>query len=538
MILRKAFSAPLTIVPFLVLANLTFLNSIVFSQDLSATVLPITGLKLKLKKSLPSSAGLSALVPKIAPALETDFGTGFCIDPECRFIGTNYHVAAFARPHTIKGDEVIQRYLATGPDDDGATLNDYLSDQPLKYTLSRDLAIFELRHPLPHFHGPSFSLYDLDLDQEVDIYAYPKESLHPLRRLEQFHAAYKGQTTAGFLAFEYDGKTIRGGASGGLVVDRKTHQVVGILSRVGLGKNGKQAALAVPIQSLADFVSKVQPWAAEKIFLTANSQVSPALADIYPKFVWPHDSSLQHRSAEPIEIKALREKAQLLSESTRNFIAEQTFEFGKGDVPNATAEFEIQVVDGFQRFRDLESGQGSRDLPLPNRTAIGTGGEWSELPAMVGKALGLKIHQMPDAVINGRRMKVFLYRAEVEDSVPCNFFKIIRDYGVFERTRIATAPCFGEVWTDQNINIERISEHIELPEHIERYYKWKDHGTVVTYGWLRLVDEAPRLVPLTISTEAEYRKKVYWCRGVFMNYRVFVSKAKIVTGYNVQSLPQ
>ena len=36
----------------------------------------------------------------------------------------------------------------------------------------------------------------------------------------------------------------------------------------------------------------------------------------------------------------------------------------------------------------------------------------------------------------------------------------------------------------------------------------------MTYGWLRRTDEAPRLIPLTISTQALFHgKKVYWCRG-------------------------
>src|ERR1700758_1349167 len=84
--------------------------SVAFSQDLSNTVLPITDFKLKLKKkSIPSSVGWSTLVPKVIPALETDFGTGFCVDAECRLIGTNYHVAAIARPRKIKGEDVIQR---------------------------------------------------------------------------------------------------------------------------------------------------------------------------------------------------------------------------------------------------------------------------------------------------------------------------------------------------------------------------------------------------------------------------------------------
>lgn len=510
------------------------LNSVLHAQDLNNTVLPIDGFKLKLKKkSLPSSVGWSALVPMIAPALETDFGTGFCVDPECRLIGTNYHAASFARPRKIKGQEVIQRYFATGPDDEGATLNDYLSDRPLKYTLSRDLAIFELRHPLPHYHGVSFSYEDLELDQEADIYAYPKES-NPIRSLKQFHGTFKGETAAGFLAFEYNGKPIREGASGGLVVDSKTHQIVGILSRAGQGKNDKEVALAVPVRSLVDFVSKVQPWLANRIFPAARKlNVSPDLADFYPKFEWPATAGfLVHRPEEPAEVKMLRAKAQSLADSMRNFIAEQTYSWGsKSNTPVAMKEYEVLVLDGFQRFREYPDGKDElENVPFPRvNTVVVPGGEWSELPQMVGTDLHLKIHQAPDAVVDGRRLKVFQYRAESEDRV-CTF-KSVRDFGFFEASKIVTVPCYGEVWADEDLNIVHISQRLELPG------KWKDYQSVVTYGWLRRTEEAPRLIPLTISTQAEYGSKVYWCRGLFTNYRIFTTRARIVRADYVQSLP-
>ncbi len=118
------------------LLRLVPLTSVVFAQDLSKTVLPITEFKLKLKlkpkKSFPSSVDLAGLKPKITLSEEADFGTGFCLDPECRLIGTNYHVAMMARPRKIKGAEVMERYLATGPDDEGATLNDIFSVSPMK----------------------------------------------------------------------------------------------------------------------------------------------------------------------------------------------------------------------------------------------------------------------------------------------------------------------------------------------------------------------------------------------------------------------
>src|SRR5260370_25946479 len=121
MILRKVLSI-LIVCSFFLLAvpsqtafhdllRLVSLTSVVFAQDLSKPVLRITEfkLKLKLKKSFPSSVDLAALKPKIALGEEAGFGTGFCLDPECRLIGTNYHVAMMVRPRKIKGVEVIQR---------------------------------------------------------------------------------------------------------------------------------------------------------------------------------------------------------------------------------------------------------------------------------------------------------------------------------------------------------------------------------------------------------------------------------------------
>ncbi len=539
------------------LLRLVPLTSVVFAQDLSKTVLPITEFKLKLKpkKSFPSSVDLAALKPKITLGEEADFGTGFCLDPECRLIGTNYHVAMMVRPRKIKGAEVMERYLATGPEDEGATLNDIFSERPMKYTLSRDLAIFELRRPLPNYHGITFSLDDLEIDQQVDIYAYPKESINPIRSLLQFHGAYKGKTTAGFSAFEYsfsNGTAIRGGASGGLVVDSRTQRIVGVLSRAGEGKNGKPVALAVPIQSLADFVSKAQPWLAQSLFPSANREIiSPALADLYPRFEFAQPPAadslgktlpyfgigfLQHRPEEPVDVKVLREKAQLLADSIRNFVAVQTFAFGSGgnNVPFAMAAYEVQVLDGYQRFREYPDGKKEfQDVPLSSiNTGVGTGGEWSELPKMVGTAPRFKIHQFPDTVVNGRRIKVFQYRAEVEDGI-C-VFKSITDFVFFTTSKDFTVPCYGEVWTDQDTNILRISGHLEM----SGKDKWRDYYSVVTYGWLRRSDEAPRLIPLTISAQAELnKKKVYWCRGAFTNYRVFSSRTKIIANDYVQSLP-
>lgn len=492
--------------------------SVAFAQDLSETVLPITQLKW---------IGLGA---------EAKFGTGFCLDPECRLIGTNYHVAMTARPRKIRGEKVTQRYLATGPDDEGASMNEGSSVSPMRYTLSRDLAIFELRHPLRHYHGIPFNVNDLQIGQQVEIYAYPKESINPIRSLLQLHAVFTGETTTGLLAFDYhlsDGKPIRPGASGGLVVDSKTHQIVGVLN--GVARDERGIALAVPIRSLADFVNRVQPWLARSIFPSpTKGSISPASADLNPKLILPPaNDSLQHRRDEPAEVLALRKKAQLLADSMRNFVAVQTFAWGseKSKAPVAVAAYEVQVLDGFQRFREYPDGKKElQDVPFPPvNTVVNPGGEWSELPQMVGTALRLKIHQAADRVVNGRQIKIFQYFADPEDGV-C-VFKSVRDFGFVTVSKIATVPCYGEVWTDEDINVLRMSQHLELSG------KWRAYQSVVTYGWLGRKDEAPRLIPLTISTQAEFNKKVYWCHGLFTNYRIFNTHAKIVANDYVQSLP-
>jgi len=174
----------------------------------------------------------------------------------------------------------------------GATVNDGPSVSPLKYTLSRDLAVFELRYSLPHHHSVPFSLDDLHL--QVDIFTYPKEAISPFRSLLQFHRTFKGQTTTGLLALDYGlsaDKAIHPGASGGIVVDTKTHHIVGVLNAVG--GNGEPIALAGSV--LVTFVSKALPCLTQSIF-PSTMGISLVSADLYPKFVPPPRSGTGPRT--------------------------------------------------------------------------------------------------------------------------------------------------------------------------------------------------------------------------------------------------
>jgi len=456
--------------------------------------------------------------------VQGSFGTGFCLDRECRFIGTAYHVAVFVKPRKIKKQEVIQKQLATGPDDDGAAFVPVSSFDVMKYTASRDLAIFELRHPIPHHHGIGFSLENLERGQEVDIYAYPGNAVNPIRKLQRFHGVFKGETQIGLFAFEYRlsaDNMVRPGASGGIVVDSKSQLIVGILNEVAM--DGELVAYAVPVQSLADFVRKAQPWLAQTIFPTKEA-ISPVAQDFYPKFVESPTGKLEHRPEEPEEVKILRSRAQLLSDSMRNFIAVQTYEWGSGEKePAAVAAYEVRVIDGNQRFREYPDGKKEhQSVPFPAlNDVIVSGGEWSELPERVGKEFGLKIHQAADATVYDRRIKVFQYWAYPEDGV-CKW-KSVLDLGFLTVSKTVTVACYGEVWTDEGFNILRISEHDELPG------KWKDYRSAVNYGWLRRKGEPLRPIPVTISAQAEFKNNVYWCRGQFTDYRVFSSQVKILS---------
>ena len=140
---------------------------------------------------------------------------------------------------------------------------------------------------------------------------------------------------------------------------------------------------------------------------------------------------------------------------------------------------------------------------------------------MVGKELHLKINQAADATVETKRIKVFQYHADVEDEV-CTW-DTIDDFGLFETRKKATIACYGEVWTDEDTNILRISQHLELQG------RWKNYVSVVTYGWLNQTGEARQLIPMTMSAQVAYGKTMHWCQGRFINYKVFSSEIKITS---------
>lgn len=480
-------------------------------QDYSNVVVPISSVKLR------------------GPLVGAEFGTGFCIDPDCEFIGTNYHVAASVQHFKIKGARIVQRFLATGPNDEGATLNDVADGSSLRYTLSRDLAVFQLDKPLRNHHGLQFSTEDLNIGQRVRIYAYPKGAINPFRSLQGFDGVFVGQSADDLLQFDYwpnGDKRLRPGASGGIVVDSESGKVVGIFC--GFAKSDQRLVVAVPVESLAEFLNKVQPFLAGIVF-PIQTEAKWDQPDFYPEYEPEpkHPDEPQHRTAASDEsdaVKLLRERAQSLTDGMRDFIAVQTFIWGSGDRAEAADAYEVQVRDGSQKFREYFTGKKwLSDPPIPSGPSVGvtTGDDWSSLPSYIGTKTGVKIREAPRASVDGHRIRIFQFRGSAEDD-PCETENVL-DFIVFRIHKYWDAPPYGEVWTDEHENIMRISLYCE-----DRGWGWRTGETIVTYGWLKKQGAEPRLVPVTIVEKAKNKKKLYWCRGQFVDYREFVSEARIL----------
>ncbi|HTP70270.1 MAG TPA: serine protease [Dongiaceae bacterium] len=458
--------------------------------------------------------------------LQIEYGTAFCLDPACRFLCTNYHVEAMAKPHKIAGDRIIETRLATGPHDKEAATVPFANGSSLRFNYSRDLALFELKYPLRGHRGAEFTLDPPEPGQPVDIYVYPLEGVWHDRRLLKFNGRFVGEAASGLFAFEYEsieGHKIRPGSSGGIVVDRRSQRIVGVVSAIA--DYEQWMVFAVPAQSLFDFVSRVHPELARLLFPPAQTPQPSIAMDLYPQ-ISPssQEHALQFRSQEPPAITVLRGKAQQLANSIQNFVAVQTIEWGSQAKPvAASAAYEIRVIDGYQKFRKYPEGtQDLRDIPFPPlNTTIVPGGEWSELPQLIAGNPRVAIEAMPDSIVEGQSLKVFRYRGSVEDDV-CHWRSSL-DLGFFSVNKDVNVECYGEVWTDQDGNILHMSERYDLPGN------WKNYEAVMTYGWLERQGDSRRLVPLSMKTQAEFKGKVYWCRSNFLNYRVFASQVRMTS---------
>ncbi|MGB6875735.1 MAG: serine protease [Candidatus Acidiferrales bacterium] len=454
------------------------------------------------------------------PYLTVKFGSGLCLDPECRFIVTNYHVArAMGKRFSIQHEPVVERWLDSGPNDEGATEEGY---NPL-----HDLAVVELRRSLSRrgFRGVPYNTEDvqnLAIGQNVDIYSFPLE-LNPKRKLQHFHGEYIGVNQDGLLVFSYEPnpQRVHGGASGGLILDGKG-RVMAVLADVGVTQ--KNVVLGVPVDVLSAFVSKIQPYLAAGLF-PKTAFIPPVEPDRYPEWVPPRpDGRLERRPVEPPDVQLLRLKAQDVVHSMRTVISVESFEWGGGSAandPQAIGYYEVRTFDGYQHFRRYPDGKKEMDaVPWPPMSiAITPGDAWSYMPKLVAKEYDLRIRRAPDIVWKGQTLRVFQYHGAKEDKV-CSFDDQT-DFGFMVRHHIDSYDCSGEVWTDQDENIMRISENFCM------LGSRTNMRLIVTFGWTDIEGER-LLVPVTVSMETEDGSHIDWCRGQFTDYQQFRSTVRLL----------
>jgi hypothetical protein len=118
---------------------------------------------------------------------------------------------------------------------------------------------------------------------------------------------------------------------------------------------------------------------------------------------------------------------------------------------------------------------------------------------MVGTNLELHIQEVDDRVLEGwGSVRVFHYEGTPEDKVAS--IDYCTNYGFHIRTeKIVPVPVRGEVWTDDALNILRITQELLAPPSMG----WINLRTSVLYGWLKSSEGEQMLVPTNIFSRAE-----------------------------------
>ena len=330
----------------------------------------------------PQDAVIKLHTIKISIPVKLDFGTGWCLDPQCGLVVSNYHIAMLlGRSLEIRGEKIVQTQLATGPEDEGATLMQWRQKSvgpSLKLVPNRDIAIFRLGRPLSlahkEMHGIPLYAGQLQAGEGINVYAYPVGG-----KLAIFPGRFVRELKDGILEFEVrrsnSGQVAQPGISGGVILNRN-NQAVGLVWGM---EQGDKLLQAVPIWSLSDFVKKAEPdiyptlfpgeiyrpdapipagTDAESDHTDTNLAVSTAgmspgsiLPDFYlgyesrkviPPLASTSSTELQRRADEPISVQLLRNNAQHMVESMTDFVAVQTLQFGGGKEKETTAQDEVR----------------------------------------------------------------------------------------------------------------------------------------------------------------------------------------------------
>jgi hypothetical protein len=168
-----------------------------------------------------------------------------------------------------------------------------------------------------------------------------------------------------------------------------------------------------------------------------------------------------------------------------------------GRTPEVTIQYRLRMLSGNQTF--TMDGKELPQLPCPTGNGIGLSTAWADFPTMVGNSMNLRIQQVDDLALEGwGSVKVFRYEGTAEDKVAK--IDYCTNYGFHIHTeKIISVPVRGEVWTDDALNILRITQELLAPPSMG----WVNMRASVLYGWLESPRGERELVPTNIISRAE-----------------------------------
>ena len=486
------------------------------------TVVKIATIRINPKESLK----------RIGLAIISSTATGWCLGQgRCDFILTNYHVAErVGSPLKIKGVKVLQTYEATSPQDEGAIWEKSPLGFSVKLVPVRDIAIFRLEVPLKGMYGIPFSPHQLSEGENVKIYGRPGG-----RKITVASATFDMEAKDGVLLFKVkpgDEKILIPGISGSLVVNER-NEAVGLVQ--GIASDNMLAV--VPVWSLAEFAKKIKldryqetfPFSDQALYRPDNSELVPvdllAESQAFARDIGPEDGlsppsavpeeylwfnldkptprpaaavvGAHLRIEEPPNVQALRQNAEDMVERINDLLAVGKQRSMGGRTPEVTTQYRLRMLSGHQTF--TMDGKEVPQLPCPEGNGLGISTAWADFPTMVGDNLKLRIQQVDDLSLPGwGSVKVFRYEAAAEDKVAK--IDYCTSFGFHIHTeKIVSVPVRGEVWTDDALNILRITQELLAPPAMG----WLDLRSSVLYGWLDSPNGERKLVPTNIFSRGE-----------------------------------
>jgi hypothetical protein len=229
----------------------------------------------------------------------------------------------------------------------------------------------------------------------------------------------------------------------------------------------------------------------EYLWNNLDKPVPPLAPEIVSK------GSTHVRAAEPHNVQVLRINAEDMVESINDLIAVGTERSFGGKTPEETAQYQLRMVAGSQTF--TMDGKETHQRPCPKANGFGLNTAWADFPKLVGNNLKLTIQQVDDLSLQGwGSVKVFRYEGTAEDKVA--EIGYCTDYGLGIHTeKTISVPVRGEVWTDDALNILRITQELLGPPSMA----WLNMRASILYGWLESPKGERRLVPTNIIARAE-----------------------------------